>query len=279
MPVLDPVGLIGGRAEAGTAVGFVVGVITFETTTRLHALLDNLTDGFGRIELGFLFEISYRVAWRDRSFALKVLIHAGKDAQQRTFSRAIQTDDTNLRAVEIGQIDVFEDSLLVVVLAYSNHGVDDFVWNCTHQNGTELPGGRETRQRYLLGLVHIENSVQFGELEQVRDLPAGVAELHLTPCFPLFALTLRAGIPVSIFIFENRRATGRADCLRHGADGHDQLAETAAIDVRNIFQIEKDLMVPVRDFIADRLPESRDRVTGSNPSGKIYNKDSIRPSC
>src|SRR5207247_450269 len=146
-------------------------------------------------------------------------------------------------------------------------------------NWTELPGGGETRQRFLLGLVHIENSVQLGELEQVRDLPAGAADLHLTPCFPLFALTLRAGIPVSIFIFENSRATGRADGLRHGADGHDQFAQTAAIDVRNISQIEKDLIVAVRDFIADRLPESRDGITCDNPSGKINDVNSIRPSC
>ena len=50
-------------------------------------------------------------------------------AQQRRPARPIQPNDANLRAIEIGKIDVFEDGLLVIELTDADHGIDDFVFS------------------------------------------------------------------------------------------------------------------------------------------------------
>ncbi len=68
---------------------------------------------------------------------MKFLIDAGQDAQQRTFAGSVQADDADLRAVEIGEVDVLEDRFLVVILADSDHRVDDFVRNCAHVGGVD----------------------------------------------------------------------------------------------------------------------------------------------
>ena len=65
--------------------------------------------------------------------ALEFLIDAGENPQQRTLSGSVQADDADLRAVEIGKVDVLENGFLVVVLADSNHGVDDFVRSSAHR--------------------------------------------------------------------------------------------------------------------------------------------------
>src|SRR5205085_8837114 len=72
-------------------------------------------------------EKSDRVSGREDGFAEEVAIGAGENAKQRRFSRSVQTDHADLRAVEIGEIDVFEDLLLSVKLRDTYHRVDDFV--------------------------------------------------------------------------------------------------------------------------------------------------------
>ena len=67
-----------------------------------------------RIELWLLFEETDGETRRDGRLALKILIDAGQNPQQRTFPGAVQADDADLRAVEIRQVDVLEDSFLVV---------------------------------------------------------------------------------------------------------------------------------------------------------------------
>ena len=123
---------------AGHRLGeFPVDFIEFaqKINDRLHALFDNLADSLRRIKLRLLLEETDSESGRNRSLALKLLIHSRKYPQKRTLTGAIQSDDADLRPVEIRKIDIFEDSFLVVVFAYSNHGVDDFVRDCAHDGG------------------------------------------------------------------------------------------------------------------------------------------------
>ena len=83
---------------------------------------------FVRIELRLLLEEADGVAGREHGLAEEVVVDAGQDAQQRRLARAVQTDDADLRAVEIGEVDVLEDLLLAVELRHSDHRVDDLVW-------------------------------------------------------------------------------------------------------------------------------------------------------
>src|SRR6185503_19769242 len=79
--------------------------------------------------------------------SLKLLINAGKSTEKRTLAVTVQTDDADLGAVEIRQVDIFEDSFLVVVLADPNHGVDDFIRLCAHKKkiATDNTDGRAVR--------------------------------------------------------------------------------------------------------------------------------------
>src|SRR5207244_206407 len=197
--------------------------------------------GVRGIKLGFLFEETDGESWRNSRPALKVLIDARKNPQQRALAGSIQTNDADLRPVKVRKIDVFKDSFLVEVPAYPDHGVNHFVWNSTHQKGKL--SGLKTCQRLFLGRVHVEHAMQFCELKQVRNLPAGIAELQLSPRFSLFTFALWTRIPIAVVVLKDRRATRRTDRLRNGAQRHDQFAQPAAIDVRNIFEIEQDFVV------------------------------------
>src|SRR6185369_10394953 len=99
---------------------------------RLNALFDDVSNGLRWIEPRFLFEKADGESRRDRSLALKILIDARKNPKQRTFSRPVQSNDADLCAIEVRQVDIFEDSFLIVVLADPNHGVDDFVGDGAH---------------------------------------------------------------------------------------------------------------------------------------------------
>ena len=130
----------------------------------------------------------------------------------------------------------------------------------------EEPYSDKTGNGILFGFVHIEDGVQLGELQQVGHLAAGIGEFQLAPGLPLVAAALRAGLPLAIVILEHRRAAGSADRLSDGAQRHDQFTETAAVDVGDIFKIEQNPGVPLRDFVANRIAESRQRVACSDSS-------------
>jgi len=87
----------------------------------------HLADGLGGIQFRFLFQKADGVARRASGLADEVLLDARHDAQQRAFARAVETDDADLGAVEVRQVDVLEDRALAVVLADADHGVDDLV--------------------------------------------------------------------------------------------------------------------------------------------------------
>jgi hypothetical protein len=98
----------------------------------LHGLFDDFAHGARVVDQRFLFEIADGVAGRDHRLAVDLFVDAREDAQQRRLARAVETDDADLRAVEVGKIDVFEDRLLVVELADADHRIDDFVWFSAH---------------------------------------------------------------------------------------------------------------------------------------------------
>ena len=121
-----------------------------------------------------MFEKADRESRRYGRFALEVLVDAGENPQQRALSGSVQSDDADLGSVEVREIDVLEDGFLVVVLAYSNHGVNDFVRNGAHAEGLS---GSETRQRLFLGLMNVKHGVQLCELKEIGNLAPRVAEL------------------------------------------------------------------------------------------------------
>ena len=80
-----------------------------EKTQQLRAaLLDDLLDGLVWIELRLLLEESDRVTFRERHLALVAVILPRDDAQKRTLSGTVQTEDADLGAVEKREIDVLQ---------------------------------------------------------------------------------------------------------------------------------------------------------------------------
>src|ERR1051326_1278069 len=55
------------------------------------------------------------VAGRNRGLALEFLINACQNSQQRALAGSVQSDHADFGAVKIGQVNVLEDSFLVVI--------------------------------------------------------------------------------------------------------------------------------------------------------------------
>ena len=103
-------------------------LVLLEEGHRLGApLLDHLLHGLRVIEFGLLLEVAHRISRREDHLALEILVDSGDDFHQRRFSRTVQTDDTDLRAVEKREVDVVQHPLLVGEgLAHADHRKDDF---------------------------------------------------------------------------------------------------------------------------------------------------------
>ena len=106
----------------------------------IHDLLDsflhNFKHGLGRIHLRFLLEVSHRIPRSPNDFTLVRFLDSGDDLQEGGFSRTVQTDDTDLGAIEERKVDVLQDHLVVVreSLPYPAHRKDNglvchIVWN------------------------------------------------------------------------------------------------------------------------------------------------------
>ena len=113
------------------------GVDLFELLQQLdgflNGLLYDLTDGSAIVDQRLLFEIADGIAGRQHGLAVDLLVHTGHDAQQRGFTRPVETDDADLGAVKIRKIDIFEDGALVVVLADADHRVNNFIGFYGHE--------------------------------------------------------------------------------------------------------------------------------------------------
>ncbi len=92
-----------------------------EVHRLLHALLDDLANGHGIVELRLLFEEADGVAGLQRNLTFVVLVDAGEDAEEGALAGAVETEDADLRTVEVREIDVLEDLLFVVALGDADH--------------------------------------------------------------------------------------------------------------------------------------------------------------
>jgi hypothetical protein len=129
-PLLDLPLLLEQDVHVDVGVGKLVVdrvVLTKQIDDLLRPLLDDLAHGLRLVELRLLLEVADRVSGRDHRLANEVLVGPRHDLQERALSRSVQTDDADLRAVEVREVDVLQDGLLVVVLAHPDHGVDDLV--------------------------------------------------------------------------------------------------------------------------------------------------------
>src|SRR5205085_11896537 len=72
------------------------------------------------------------VTGRENRLANELLINSCENPQQRAFARTVQADDAYLRAVEVGEVNIFKDRLLVVILSDADHRVDNFIGNSAH---------------------------------------------------------------------------------------------------------------------------------------------------
>ena len=93
----------------------------------LHGFFDHFAHGARVVDQRFLLQIADGITRRENRLAVDLLVHARHDAQQRRFARAVEPDHADLGAIEIGEIDVFQDGALVVVLADADHRIDNFV--------------------------------------------------------------------------------------------------------------------------------------------------------
>ena len=67
----------------------------------LSSFLNNFQHGLVTVKQGFLLKITNRITGREMSFANKLFINTGKYFEQRTFTRSVQTDDTDFSAIKI----------------------------------------------------------------------------------------------------------------------------------------------------------------------------------
>ena len=96
-----------------------------EIGEMLHAFLDALAHGFSGGELRFLFEQADRVAGLEMHLAVELRIAPRENAHERGFAGAVETEDTNLRAVVKRQRDVAEDFLALDFLRDAHHRKND----------------------------------------------------------------------------------------------------------------------------------------------------------
>ena len=106
MALEELVHLFGGHLLGKSLVDFLV---LFEKVEDfLSPFLNDFFDGLAGGELRLLLEITDAIAFGEAHLADIVLVDSGDDAQKRALARAVQSEDTNLRAVKEGKIDVLQ---------------------------------------------------------------------------------------------------------------------------------------------------------------------------
>src|SRR5699024_12135015 len=94
----------------------------------LHALFNNIFDCLIGIQFRFLRQHPEGYALLAGNFAEVVLIFAGNDAQQGTFTGAVITQHADFGTVEKREIDVVQYTLIRLVdFAHSNHRKNYFL--------------------------------------------------------------------------------------------------------------------------------------------------------
>ena len=94
----------------------------------LHAFFDNLAHRLAVVKLRLLLQKANGIAVGQHRLAVKIRFYPCHNAQQGAFAGAIETQDTDLGAIIIGNADVAQDLILRwVSLAHLHHRVNDFV--------------------------------------------------------------------------------------------------------------------------------------------------------
>ena len=103
-----------------------------EVNGLLDPLLDHFAHGLAAVDQRLLLEETDGVPLGEDGLAVELLVDAGHDPEQGRLARAVEAQNADLGAVEVGEGDVLDDRLLVVVLADADHRVDDLLGIFTH---------------------------------------------------------------------------------------------------------------------------------------------------
>src|SRR5262245_29217780 len=101
--------------------------------------------------------------------------------------------------------------------------------------------------------MHVKNRVQLCEVQQIPDLAARVGELELSPGFPARAVALRTALPAAVVVPKQCGSTVGADGLSDRAEREHKFAQPAAIDIRNLLEVDENFIIAFGDFIANRF--------------------------
>ncbi len=92
-----------------------------------NAVLDHLAHGARLAGQRLLLQVAYGVARGEHGLAVELLVDAGKDLQQAGLACAVEAQNADLGAVEVGKGDVLQHFLLTVAFGNADHGVDNLV--------------------------------------------------------------------------------------------------------------------------------------------------------
>ena len=120
-----------GRHFVGGLIRIVHGQVVIAVKDRLfvgHAQHDIAAHIKGRVKVGFLRQIADLGAFGGPGLALKILVHAGHDAQKRGFTRSVDTDNADLDTGQKVQMYVFKAFLAARIgLGDTFHVIDVLV--------------------------------------------------------------------------------------------------------------------------------------------------------
>ena len=99
----------------------------------MHSLFHGLPHRLFVVQFRLLFEEPYGVAGSKDRLAVELLIHTRQDPEKGAFPRSVQAENTDLRSIKIGEVDILQYRLFVVILAYPDHGVNDLIRFVAHR--------------------------------------------------------------------------------------------------------------------------------------------------
>ena len=127
--VLELAHLLHQRVVVRLGVGHLLADIVESVDLGDHVAkrhLDVLLDGLGVVKLGLLLEQPHRVARRQARLAVRDLLLAGHDLEQRRLAHAVRAHDADLGPGEEPHRHVVKNDLVAVRLANLVHLVDEF---------------------------------------------------------------------------------------------------------------------------------------------------------
>ena len=140
------------RVEVGVGLGEAGadGLVVVHQLHRLaRALLDDLADGLGLVQLRLLGEVAERDALVGLDGAVELRVEAGDDPEEARLAGPVEAEHADLGPVVEREVDVLEDELAgAVALADAYGGEDDFLVAHSGWAG----GGNEVGARHAVPL-------------------------------------------------------------------------------------------------------------------------------